>query len=59
VRKILRFFRAGIEASVSILKRMFGWDRVLDKGKEHFQKAIKTGVLVYNLFILSRIKLRA
>jgi transposase, IS5 family len=59
VRKMLRFFRAGIEASVSILKRMFGWDRVLDKGKEHFQKAIKTGVLVYNLFILSRIKLRA
>lgn len=59
VRKMLRFFRAGIEASISMLKRMFGWDRVLDKGKEHFQKAIKTGVLVYNLFILSRIKLRA
>jgi transposase, IS5 family len=58
-RKILRFFLAGIEASVSMFKRMFGWDRVFNKGKESFQKAVKTGVLVYNLFILSRIKLRA
>lgn len=59
VRKILRFFRAGIEATVSMLKRMFGWDRVFDKGKEHFHKSVKTGVLVYNLFILSRAKLIA
>jgi len=58
VRKMLRFFRAGIEASVSMLKRMFGWDTVFNKGKERFQKAVKTGVIVYNLFILSRIKLR-
>jgi IS5 family transposase len=58
VKKILRFFRAGIEATISMLKRLFGWTRVLDKGKEQFHKAVKTGVLVHNLFILSRIQLR-
>jgi IS5 family transposase len=58
-RKKLRFFRAGIEASISMLKRMFGWDRILDKGKQHFHKAVKAGVMVYNLFILSRIELKA
>jgi transposase, IS5 family len=58
VRRMLRFFRAGIEATVSMLKRMFGWERVFNKGKESFHKAVKTGVVVYNLFILSRMQLR-
>lgn len=59
VRKALRFFRAGIEATVSMLKRMFGLTRVMDKGFYSFKKAVKTSVISYNLFILSRISLRA
>jgi IS5 family transposase len=58
VRKALRFFRAGIEATVSMLKRMFGWTRVMDKGRESFNKALKTGAIAYNLFILSRISIK-
>ncbi len=58
VRKALRFFRAGIEATVSMLKRMFGWTRVMDKGRESFNKALKTGAISYNLFILARISLK-
>jgi len=59
VRKALRFFRAGIEATVSMLKRMFGWTRVLDKGRSSFDKALKAGAIAYNLFILSRIELKS
>jgi len=58
IRKALRFFRAGIEATVSMLKRMFGWTRVMDKGRESFNKALKTGAVAYNLFILSRLSLQ-
>ena len=59
VRKALRNFRAGIEATVSMLKRMFGLTRVMDKGFYSFKKAVKAAVLSYNLFILSRIPLKA
>jgi len=59
VRKALRNFRAGIEATVSMLKRMFGLTRVMDKGFVSFKKAVKAAVLSYNLFILSRIALKA
>ncbi len=58
VRKALRFFRAGIEATVSMLKRMFGWTRVMDRGRESFNKALKTGAVAYNLFILARISIK-
>lgn len=59
VRKALRFFRAGIEATVSMLKRMFGLTRVVDKGVHSFRKAVKAAALSYNLFILSRMALKA
>lgn len=59
VRKALRFFRAGIEATVSMLKRMFGLTRVRDKGLASFRKAVKSATLSYNLFILSRLALKA
>jgi transposase, IS5 family len=54
-RKTMRFFRAGIEASISILKRMFGWDVILNKGMQAFRNAVKTGGLIHNLFILARL----
>lgn len=33
-------FRAGIEACISFLKRVFGFTRVLDKGLESFKSAL-------------------
>ena len=59
MRKALRFFRAGIEATVSMLKRIFGLTRVMDKGLASFKKAVKSATLSYNLFILSRLALKA
>jgi IS5 family transposase len=54
-RKALRYFRAGIEATVSMLKRCFGWERVRNKGKQAFHKALKVGAIVYNLHRLVRL----
>lgn len=57
-RKKLRNFRAGIEATVSMLQRMFGLSRVMNKGLRSFKATVKAAVVTYNLFILSRIQLR-
>jgi IS5 family transposase len=57
IRRMLRNFRAGIEASVSMLKRMFGLTRILDKGHRSFKCSAKASVMTYNLFILARIRL--
>lgn len=54
IHRELRNFRAGIEATVSILKRIFGWTRVYDKGRKSFAAAIQAGVVAHNLFILAR-----
>ena len=58
IRKRLRNFRAGIEASVSMLKRMFCLTRIMGKGIQSFRKTVKAAVVTYNLFVLSRIALR-
>lgn len=58
IRKMLRCFRAGIESTVSMLKRMFGLTRVMSKGFESFKVAVKSGVMTYNLFMLSRMRLK-
>ena len=39
IHKILMRFRAGIEGSISFLKRMFSFDRILDSSKETFATA--------------------
>ena len=57
-RRKLRNFRAGIEATVSMLKRMFGLTRVMSKGLRSFRATVKAAVVTYNLFILSRIPLK-
>lgn len=54
----LRNFRAGIEACISYLKRVFGWRRVLDKGKQSFSAAIQVAAVAYNLTVLARFRLR-
>jgi len=56
-RRKLRNFRSGIEATVSMLMRMFGLRRIMNKGLHSFRATVKAAVVTYNLFILSRIKL--
>jgi IS5 family transposase len=57
VYKVLRNFRAGIEAGISTLKRAFGLDRCTWKGWEGFGRYVWSSVVSYNLLVLARIKL--
>ena len=54
----LRGFRAGIEAIISKLKRMFGFSLIRDKLFNGFVKSAKRSVITYNLFTLASIALR-
>ena len=47
-------FRAGIEGTISFLKRVLGLSRCFNKGWEHFQATVGTTVFVHNLLILAR-----
>lgn len=58
VQKNLRNFRAGIEACISFMKRVFGWKRILDKGKESFKAAVQAAAVAHNLVILARHQLQ-
>lgn len=58
VYKQLRRFRAGIEACISTLKRVFGLSRCLWKGWPHFQQYVHLSVVTYNLPALSRLLLQ-
>jgi IS5 family transposase len=59
VYKVLRNFRAGIEAGISVLKRAFGLDRCSWKGWEGFGRYVWSSIVSYNLLVLARIKLNA
>src|SRR5512136_1274185 len=59
VYKVLRNFRAGIEAGISILKRAFGLDRCTWKGWEGFGRYVWSSIGSYNLLVLARTKLAA
>ena len=50
----LRRFRAGIEAGISLLKRVFGLDRCRWKGAAGFHAYVRTAVLAANLLLLAR-----
>lgn len=50
----LKGFRAGIEASISYLKRCFGLRRVRWKGWQNFQSSIFLSVLSHNLIVWAR-----
>jgi len=52
--KAAQAFRAGIEGTVSVLKRAFGLWRCLREGFDHFESWVATGVLAHNLVLLSR-----
>ncbi len=57
VYKKLRNFRAGIESSISVLKRAFGLDRCTWSGWEGFKRYVWSSIVSYNLLVLARIRL--
>lgn len=57
IYKQLTRFRAGIEAVISHLKRVFGLDRCTWKGWEHFKQYVRASVVAYNLLVLARLLL--
>ena len=52
--KLGQAFRAGIEGTISVLKRVYGLWRCLREGWVHFQSWVGTGVLAHNLVLLAR-----
>ena len=57
VYKVLRKFRAGIESGISWLKRAFGLDRCLWKGRKSFESYVWASIVSANLLTMARIKL--
>jgi len=57
VYKMLRNFRAGIEAGISTLKRAFGLDRCTWSGWGGFKQYVGSSIVSYNLLVLARIRL--
>ena len=56
IYKMLRNFRAGIEAGISTLKRAFGLDRCTWSGWQGFKQYVWSSIVSYNLLVLARIK---
>jgi len=48
-------FRAGVEGSISVLKRAFKLNRCLFKGYKHFASSVGAAVLCHNLVLLTRL----
>ena len=57
IYRALKRFRAGIESTISALKRAFGMDRCPWSGWAGFQRYIWSIVVSHNLFTLARIRL--
>jgi len=55
VYKKLRNFRAGIEANISRLKRVFGLDRCNWQGWPGFRQYVWSAVVSYNVLVLGRL----
>ena len=47
-------FRAGVEGSISFLKRVLGLARCLNKGMAHFAATVGATVFAHNLLVLAR-----
>ena len=54
VYKRLRAFRAGIEATISFLKRVFGLDRCTWRSFTSFKSYVWSSVLSFNLLLIAR-----
>lgn len=59
VYRCLRNFRAGIEGTISFLKRVFGLDRCTWSGLDSFKAYVAGSVLACNLLVLARHMLAA
>ena len=57
VYKMLRNFRAGIEAGISVLKRAFGLDRCSWSGWSGFKRYVWSSIVSYNLLTMAKIRL--
>ncbi len=47
-------FRAGVEGTISFLKRVLGLGRCLNKGWEHFVSTVGQAIFAHNLIVLAR-----
>lgn len=56
VYRKLRNFRAGIEAGISCLKRVYGLTRCTWKGLTHFKAYVWSSVVTHNLVVLARLQ---
>jgi IS5 family transposase len=56
VYRQLRNFRAGIEAGISCLKRVYGLARCTWRGLDHFKAYVWSSVVAYNLALLTRLR---
>ena len=54
VYRLLKDFRAGIEANISVLKRAFGLDRCDWSGWEGFLSYVWSAIIAYNLATMAR-----
>ena len=59
VYKKLRDFRAGIEATISFLKRSFGLDRCTWRTFDSFKSYVWSSVVSFNLLLMARRQLQA
>ena len=57
VYRRLKNFRAGIEATISTLKRSYGLSRCTWKGWEGFKQYVWSAIVAYNLQVIARMKL--
>lgn len=55
VYRLLKNFRAGIEANISVLKRAFGLDRCTWSGWEGFLAYVWSAIIAYNLAVMARL----
>jgi IS5 family transposase len=58
VYRMLRNFRAGIEAGISTLKRAFGLDRCTWSSWAGFKRYVWSSIVSYNLLVMARTKLQ-
>jgi IS5 family transposase len=52
--RLAQAFRAGVEGSISFLKRCLGLARCANKGWEHYASTVGATVLAHNLLVLAR-----
>jgi len=52
--RLAQGFRAGVEGSISFLKRVLGLWRCMNKGFDHFVSTVASSIFAHNLLILSR-----